>query len=383
MENIVVLGSTGSIGRNTLDIISRLDNYKVIGLSFNRNIDEAKKQIQQFKPQYVCCGKKEYADQLKKIYKDIIFYYEKEGLLELSSLKDADVFVNALVGTSGLMPTYYILKNNKRLALANKESLVVAGSLFRKMADEVNAEIIPIDSEHSAIYQCLENRDIHQVNSILLTASGGPFLDKDNFETIIAKDALNHPTWSMGQKITIDSATMMNKGFEAIEARWLFDVSYDKINIVIHKESIMHSAVMFKDGSIIAQLGAHDMRIPISYALTKPNRLELEFKIDLAEIGSLHFQKPDYERFPTLQLALKALKDENKNLGLILNAADEIAVNYFLNGKIKFTHIFDILKKACLLFEDKQKDNIFEIDKETIFIKNEIIDLIEKDFIGG
>jgi 1-deoxy-D-xylulose-5-phosphate reductoisomerase len=383
MENIVVLGSTGSIGRNTIDIISRIDSYSLIGISFNSNIKEAEKQIQRFSPKFVCCGKKEDAKILSSKYKNTNFLHSEDGLVGLASLQDADIIVNALVGTSGLIPTYYILKNKKKLALANKESLVIAGKLFSKMSQDSKNEIIPIDSEHSAIYQCLENRNKDSVNSIILTASGGPFFHKEDFSSITKKDALNHPTWSMGEKITIDSATMMNKGFEIIEAKWLFGIDYDKIKVVIHKESIMHSAVEFKDGSIIAQLGAHDMRIPISYALTKPDRLELEFKIDLTNIESLHFEKPNFDKFHTLQLAYDALKKQNKNLGLILNAADEVAVESFLNNKIKFIYIFEILERACRIFEDNLPENIFAIKQQTEYIKNEVKNLIKKDFIGG
>ncbi len=383
MENIVVLGSTGSIGKNTLDIISRTDMYKLIGISFNKNIEEAEKQIEKFHPFYVCSGEETDTSELEKKYKDITFLRGKDGLEELSSLKEADIYVNALVGTNGLIPTYIVLKNNKKLALANKESLVIAGKIFQKMAKKNSVEIIPIDSEHSAIYQCLEGRDKNFVNSIILTASGGPFFTRNDFSNITIEDALNHPTWSMGKKVTIDSATMMNKGFEIIEARWLFDISPDKIKVLIHKESIVHSAVEFIDGSIIAQMGAHDMRIPIAYALTKPRRIELEFKTDLATIGSLHFEKPDYEKFPTINLAYESLKKEGKNLGLVLNAADEVAVNFFLRGKIRFIDIFTILERAFNKFENNLSSDIFYIDKETQLIKKDIESFIEKDFNGG
>ncbi len=383
MENIVVLGSTGSIGKNTLDIISRTDKYNLLGISFNKNIKEAKKQIEKFHPSFVCAGENTDISTLQKEYKDITFFKDKDSLERLSSLQEADIFVNALVGTAGLIPTYFILKNGKKLALANKESLVIAGKIFRNMANNQNLEIIPIDSEHSAIYQCLEGRDKKLVNSIILTASGGPFFDRRDFKNITIKDALNHPTWSMGKKVTIDSATMMNKGFEIIEARWLFDMDYNKIKVVIHKESIVHSAVEFIDGSIIAQMGAHDMRIPIAYALTKPDRINLEFKTDLTSLGSLHFEKPDYDRFPTINFAYESLKKEEKNLGLVLNAADEIAVDCFLKGKIVFSDIFKIIEKAFYKFENNLNGDIFYIEKETRLIKKEIESLIEKDFIGG
>ncbi len=383
MENIVVLGSTGSIGQNTLDIISRTDKFKLTAISFNTNIKVAKKQIEAFKPQYVCCGTKQIADQIKETFKDLTVVYGKDGIMQISSLGDSDIYVNALVGTSGLIPTYNILKSKKKIALANKESLVIAGNIFTKMAKEAGIEITPIDSEHSAIYQCIEGRNKEDIENIILTASGGPFLNRQDLNNITVEDALKHPTWSMGNKITIDSATMMNKGFETIEAKWLFDIDYRKIKILIHKESIMHSAVEFKDGSIIAQLSAHDMRIPIAYALTKPKRMELECKISLADIGSLNFQKPDFDKFPTLSLAYYALEKEDNNIGLILNAADEVLIETFLKRKIQFIHIFDILKKAVDLFEDSLPKDIFAIEKETIYIKAEIKKMIEKEFTGG
>ncbi len=383
MESIVVLGSTGSIGSNTLDILSRMKNrYKLLGISFNNNTKKAIKQIEMYKPIFVCCGKNADINLLKNKFKNIRFLQGEEGIVEMISMKDVDFVVNALVGTSGLLPTYYTLKNKKKLALANKESLVIAGKIFSDMAKENSIEIIPIDSEHSAIYQCLEGRKGEDVDSIIITASGGPFLHRENFENITLEDALNHPNWSMGNKITIDSATMMNKGFEIIEAKWLFNVGYDRIKVVVHKESILHSAVEFADGSIMAQLGAHDMRIPISYALSKPRRLNLEFKINLADIAALHFENPDFERFSTLNLAYGALKKEDKNLSLILNAADEVAVSYFLNKKIKFTDIFKILKYSYAKFENNLNSDIFALKEETKKIKKEVSLLIKKE-IGG
>lgn len=381
MENIVVLGSTGSIGSNTLDILRKSHKYKLLGLSFNKNIDLAMEQIKEFKPSYVCCADSCYADIIKEKFSNITVLMSQDGLCEMASLDGADYVVNALVGTSGLLPTYFAIKSQKKFALANKESLVIAGRLFYEMAKKNSVEIIPIDSEHSAIYQCLENREKDDVSSIILTASGGPFLNRKNFDNISVEDALNHPNWSMGKKITIDSATLMNKGFEIMEARWLFDMTYDKINVLVHKESVVHSAVEFIDGSILAQLGVADMRIPINYALFKPRRLKLNFKLDLSTIGKLTFEKPDFDMFPTLNFAYDALKKEDKNLGLLLNAADEIAVNYFVAHKIKFKSIFDILKYAVYNFEDNLSDDIYEIAEETAMVEREIKNLIEKDFL--
>ncbi len=383
MENIVVLGSTGSIGRNTLDVISKIGGYRLIGLSFHKNSELALQQIEKFKPEFVCCSETVDIEPLKRVSPGTRFLKGREGLIELSSLKSADIFVNALVGTSGLMPTYTILNNSKKLALANKESLVIAGKLFNALSREKKAEIIPLDSEHSAIYQCLENRDIEDVYSLILTASGGPFLGREDFSGITVEDALKHPNWSMGTKITIDSATMMNKGFEIIEARWLFNIEARKISVLIHRESIVHSAVEFIDGSIMAQLAIHDMRIPIAYALTKPKRAALGMRLSLEEIGKLHFEKPDLDRFPTIRFAYEALEKENRNLGLVLTAADEVAVDAFLRRKIAFKDIFTILERSIRLFENELKEDIFEIEKETEYIKEQVGLLIEKEFSGG
>ncbi|AEA34462.1 1-deoxy-D-xylulose-5-phosphate reductoisomerase [Hippea maritima] len=382
MQNVVVLGSTGSIGVNTLDIIRYDNNFNVIGLSCNKNVELLKKQIDEFRPSYVCVASGTDLTHLKSLYPDVCFFEGKEGLVELIDLDEVDVVVNALVGVSGLLPSYFALKNKKKLALANKESLVVAGRVLRGLSYKNGIEIVPIDSEHSAIYQCLEHRDKDDVSKIILTASGGPFWDRDNFEGVEPEDALAHPNWNMGKKITIDSATMMNKGFEIIEARWLFDIPADKIDVVIHRQSIVHSAVEFVDGSIIAQIADHDMRIPIAYALTKPKRLDLPFKINLWGVGSLTFEKPDFKRFRTLEFAFEALKKEDKNLGMVLNAADEVAVDEFLNGNIDFKDIFEILEVSLYKFEDKLPEDIFEIDRDSERLKQEVLGLIRRDFGG-
>ncbi|WP_025209298.1 1-deoxy-D-xylulose-5-phosphate reductoisomerase [Hippea sp. KM1] len=383
MQNLVVLGSTGSIGQNTLDIIRNSSGFRVIGLSCNRNVELLKRQIDEFRPLYVCVGEGVDLDGLKLLYPDIRFLRGKEGLVELAGLNEADVVVNALVGVSGLLPSYSALKARKKLALANKESLVVAGRVLSRLAFENGMEIVPIDSEHSAIYQCLEGRDKKSVSKIILTASGGPFWDREGFDGIKPEDALSHPNWDMGKKITIDSATMMNKGFEIIEARWLFDVSADRIDVVVHRQSIIHSAVEFIDGSIIAQIADHDMRIPIAYALTKPKRLNLPFRMDLGSVGSLTFEKPDFERFKTLNFAYEALKDEDKNLGMVLNAADEVAVDEFLRGNIAFKDIFEILEVSLYKFRDRLPEDIFEIDRESERLKQEVLRLIRSDFGGS
>ncbi len=382
MYNLVVLGSTGSIGKNTLDVIRRSGGFNIVGLSCFSNIQQLGVQIDEFKPKYVCVVDKKKAELLKGRYKDIEILTGSDGLVELVMKTDVDFVVNALVGTAGLLPTYYAIFFSKRLALANKESLVVAGSILRRLADKKGVEIVPIDSEHSAIYQCLNGEDKGSVEKIILTASGGPFLNRESFDGVTKEDALSHPNWRMGKKITIDSATMMNKGFEIIEARWLFDISYEKIDVVIHPESIVHSAVQFVDGSIIAQIADHDMRIPIAYALYKPRRVSLPFKINIANLEKLTFSKPDFERFPTLKLAYDVLKKEDKNLGIVLSVADEIAIERFLNGNIEFKDIFDILIKSVEMFEGDMPEDIDSITKEIDYIKRNVEEFVGKEFGG-
>ncbi|WP_022669580.1 1-deoxy-D-xylulose-5-phosphate reductoisomerase [Hippea alviniae] len=377
MQNLLVLGSTGSIGRNTLDIVSRTKEFNVVGLSCKSNIDELSRQIEKFKPKYVCVEDSNLAAVVRERFKDITVFEKEEGLIELVSLESVDFVVNAIVGSAGLSPTYYTLKNSKKLALANKESLVVAGRLLKKIANDNGIEIVPIDSEHSAIYQCLEGKKKEEIEKLILTASGGPFLDKD-FTSATVEDALSHPNWDMGKKITIDSATMMNKGFEIIEARWLFDIK--SIEVVIHPESIIHSAVEFVDGSIIAQIADHDMRIPIAYALFKPKRVSLPFKISLSDVGKLTFRKPEFGRFPTLEFAFEALRKEEKNLGLILNVADEIAVESFLKEKIKFVDIFRILEISLEKFEDNLPSEIDGIKEMLRDIKVKVLELLKDRF---
>ena len=378
MQRVVVLGSTGSIGVNTLDVLSHMD-VEVVALSCNRNIELLKKQVEQFKPEYVCIGEDANSEILKELPVKVL--KGSEGLVELCSLENVDVVVNGLVGSAGLLPSYTALKNKKTLALANKESLVIAGNILTKLSKKVKKEIVPVDSEHSAIYQCLEGRKKEDVERIILTASGGPFFEKDSFEGITVKDALAHPNWNMGKKITIDSATMMNKGFEIIEAYWLFGFGGDKISVVIHPESIIHSAVEFIDGSIIAQLADHDMRIPIAYALSKPGRIKLSNRILLDELSKLTFKKADFKKFPTLAYAYKAVENIDRNLGLVLNVADECAVEYFLDGKIDFVDIFDILKRSMEIFENNQSSDIFAIMDEIERLKREIVELINKDYV--
>ncbi len=381
MQRLVVLGSTGSIGKNTLDIVRRTRKFDIVGLSCFKNTDALIEQIDEFKPQFVCVVDREFARRVKQRFPYLEVFEGKSGLIEMVQRNDVDFVVNALVGTAGLLPTYYTIISKKKLALANKESLVIAGKIIKDLAKTKNVEIVPIDSEHSTIYQCLEGRRKEDVEKLILTASGGPFFKREDFDNITVDEALSHPNWNMGKKITIDSATMMNKGFEIIEAHWLFDVPYEKIDVVIHKESIVHSAVEFIDGSIIAQIANHDMRIPISYALFKPKRVSLPFKLDITSVGNLSFEKPDFGRFPTLTFAYEALKEEKKNLGLVLNVADELAVSAFLERKIHFKDIFVILERSMEMFESRIPGDILGVEQQIEWVRMGVLELINK--IGG
>ncbi len=381
MQRLVILGSTGSIGKNTLDIVRKTKTFDVVGLSCFKNTDILIEQINEFKPRFVCIAEEGLSREVKQRFPYLEVLEGKNGLIEMVQRDDVDFVVNALVGTAGLLPTYYTILSKKRLALANKESLVIAGKIITDLAKVRGVEIVPIDSEHSAIYQCLEGRRKEDVKKLILTASGGPFFDRGDFDNITVDEALSHPTWDMGKKITIDSATMMNKGFEIIEAHWLFGVPHEKIEVVVHKESIVHSAVEFVDGSIIAQIANHDMRIPISYALFKPNRVNLPFKLDLASVGSLSFERPDFDRFPTLTFAYEALKSEKKNLGLVLNVADELAVNAFLEGRVNFKDIFRVLEESIERFESEMPGDILDVEREIERVRAGVLKLISK--IGG
>jgi len=366
MKKVFILGSTGSIGVNCLNVISRFkDDFEVSGLTVNSNTEILLKQIKKFKPKVVVVRDENAA----KIISDKIPYgcnllVGEDGLIEASIEAEYDIFIGAMVGFAGLAPTIEAVKRGKRIALANKETLVVAGELVTNLCRENASEIIPVDSEHSAIYQCLIGENLNEVEKLILTASGGPFLNKDKsfFENATVDEALNHPNWKMGSKITIDSATMMNKGLEVIEAHWLFGLPVDKIGVVIHPQSIIHSMVQFVDGSLKAQLGLPDMKLPIQYALTFPERLPNDFeRTSLPGIGSLTFFEPDLTKFECLKLAFEAI-NEGGIAPCILNAANEVAVGKFLNKEIKFSHIPLLINKAL----DKV-ENCFTPDLETIF----------------
>ncbi len=350
MKKISILGSTGSIGVNTLDVISKHpDKFQVVGLAAGENDSLLQAQIEKFKPRIAALFNEKHSDKLKKTIKDknVKIASGIDGVLEVATIKDADMVISAIVGAAGLIPTISAIKAGKDIALANKETLVMAGEIVMKEADG-KCRIIPVDSEHSAIFQSLRGEKRENIRKLILTASGGPFRNypKEQFEDIKPEDALKHPNWSMGTKITIDSATLINKGFEVIEARWLFGMADENIEVLIHPQSIIHSLVEFIDGSIIAQLGIPDMRIPISYALNYPDRLENALPpLNLAQVKNLSFEMPDTEKFPCLKLAFEALK-KGETMPAVLNAANEVAVNAFLNREISFNEIPEIIKKT-------------------------------------
>jgi 1-deoxy-D-xylulose-5-phosphate reductoisomerase len=340
---LVVLGSTGSIGRQTLDVVRSLpDRFNVIGLAAGGNVTLLEEQAREFHPQFVCCEREgEYLrDRVPARW---------ASMEEMASAEGVDLVVAATMGTAGLAATLAALRTGKTVALANKEVLVMAGQLLTQEARRHKAELRPIDSEHSAIWQCLWGERQESIERIVLTASGGPFRDTpaEELERVTAEQALRHPNWQMGQKITVDSATLLNKGLECIEARWLFDVPFDRIEVVLHRESIVHSLVEFRDGSVKAQLGAPDMRLPIQCALTYPERLPGTTvpRLDLKRIGTLNFGTPDMRRYPCLSLALEAGR-RGGTFPAVLCAADEVAIQHFLSGHIRFTEIPRIIEGA-------------------------------------
>lgn len=380
-KRIAILGSTGSIGTQALSVIEEhSDTYQAEVLTANNNVKLLIEQSRRFKPDSVVIADEAKYAELREALKDVPIkvFAGKKALCEVAEMGNVDTVLVALVGFSGLMPTISAIRAKKQIALANKETLVVAGEIVERLAFENHAPIIPVDSEHSAIFQCLAGEDDASMTKILLTASGGPFrnFSKERLSEVTVSQALCHPKWKMGAKITVDSATMMNKGFEVIEARWLFGTEPEKIQVLIHPQSIVHSAVQFADGAIKAQLGAPDMRIPIQYAFSYPNRLPMKAeKLDLLTTGNLTFEAPDEERFPCLPLAYEALS-RGGNVPCTLNAANEVANLAFRNNRIKFTDISRIIKEtikdtayaqACSL------DDLIETDKEARAIAEKLI----------
>ncbi|TNJ64330.1 1-deoxy-D-xylulose-5-phosphate reductoisomerase [Paenibacillus hemerocallicola] len=350
MKRVSLLGSTGSVGTQTLDVISRYpDRFQVEALTAGQNWELLIEQANRFRPKQVSVASKELADKIKvHLPSGTVVLHGEQGLIETAANNDADIVVTAIVGSQGLKPTLAAIEAGKHIGLANKETLVSGGHLVSAAAKRNNVKLLPVDSEHSAIFQCLNGESLSSLRKIVLTASGGSFRDRtrEELKDVTVKEALAHPNWSMGAKITIDSATMVNKGLEVIEAHWLFELPYDRIDVVIHPESIIHSFVEFDDRSMIAQMGLPDMRVPIQYALTYPERLVSPVhSLDLTELGKLHFRKMDFDRFPCLRMAFDCGK-VGGTMTAVFNAANEVAVSRFVAGDIGFLDIEDVIESA-------------------------------------
>ncbi len=379
MRSIVLLGSTGSIGTQTLDVVrNNKDELKVVGLAANKRVSDVEQQVREFKPKYVCMFDTEAAKELQEKIADtgIKVMSGMDGLLEIVSVPEADTVLTAVVGMIGIRPTIKAIECGKDIALANKETLVCAGHIIMPLAKEKNVQILPVDSEHSAIFQSLVGQPKDKVEKILLTASGGPFRGKKREElaAMTAADALKHPNWDMGPKVTIDSSSLVNKGLEVMEARWLFDVSLDNIEVLVHPQSIVHSAVQYVDGAVIAQLGVPDMKLPIQYALFYPDRRPMaEKRLDLFELGTLSFEKPDTDTFRGLKLAFDSAY-AGGSMPTVFNAANEMAVRRFLKGDIKYLEIYDMIEEAMThhkKIENPDVAQILDAEKEVY------------DFLGG
>lgn len=366
MKNIGILGASGSVGTQGLDIIRQYpDDYKLVSFSVGKNIELANEIIEEFRPDICCVQNK---DDIVKIKSDSIkVVYGNEGLMEIAAYNKNDMLLNSIMGSVGLKPTVHAIKHGIDIALANKETLVVAGEIIMQLARDYDVNIIPVDSEHSAIFQCLNGESHKNVEKLIITASGGSFRDlsRDALKDVTVQDALNHPNWSMGKKITIDSATMMNKGLEVIEAKWLFDMPIEKIETLLHKQSIIHSMVEFNDTSVIAQLGTPDMRMPILYAFSYPDRLPRNAeRLNLAEVGQLDFKAMDFERYRCLKLAFDAMKIGG-TMPVVMNAVNEVVVQQFLDEEIGFLDIETIIERemqAHDVIQNPDLETILEVD---------------------
>ncbi len=351
VKNISVLGSTGSVGKSVLDVVSRSpERFRVSGLAAGKNVELLAEQVRKFKPAVVAVMSPGLADKLKLAIgsEDVEILYGKDGYKQVASLEEVDLVASAMVGAAGLIPTLAALEAGKDVALANKETLVTAGPLVIETAKRTGAKLLPVDSEHSAVFQCVSGQRKKDLRRIILTASGGPFRDRslEEMAKVTPEEAVAHPNWSMGQKISVDSATLMNKGLEVIEAAWLFQVPVDKIQVVVHPQSIIHSMVEFIDGSILAHLGIPDMRIPVSYALCWPERMDVGLEpLDFFSCGSLTFEPPDTARFPCLALAYEAAR-KGGTAPTALNASNEVAVEAFLERRIGFTQIPEVVREV-------------------------------------
>ena len=371
MMKISILGSTGSIGTQTLEVVDEQRDIEVVAMSCGSNLKLLEKQIRKYHPKLVSVWKEEDAKSLRTSIADldVDILYGMDGLIAVATYEEAETVVTAIVGMLGIQPTIAAIKARKKIALANKETLVTAGHIIMPLAEEYGVPILPVDSEHSAIFQSLQGNANNRISKILLTASGGPFRGKTREEllNIQVEDALKHPNWEMGRKITIDSSTLINKGLEVIEAKWLFGVALDQIQVVVHPQSIIHSAVEYEDGAVIAQLGTADMRLPIQYALYYPKRRSLSGKrLDLFELANLSFEKPDMDTFRGLAFAFDAMK-QGGNIPTIFNAANEKAVALFLDRKIKYLEILDIIEaamKECKYVDAPTVEQILETEQE-------------------
>ena len=371
-KTISILGSTGSVGMQTLDVVRSCGDMRITGLAAGRNVDRMVAQIREFTPRIACMGDEERAKELKVRVADTRtkVVTGMDGLIEVATEENAEIVVTAVVGMIGLRPTIAAMEAGKDIALANKETFVTAGHLIMKKAKMINTRILPVDSEHSAIFQCLNGESPKRISRILLTASGGPFrgMTRRQMEKITVQQALRHPNWSMGHKITIDCSTMVNKGLEVIEAKWLFNVEMGQIEVVVQPESIIHSMVEFKDGSVIAQMGVPDMRLPIHYALNYPQRMPFQGgRLDFKKLSTLHFEEPDMENFRGLKLAYEA-GETGGTMPTVLNAANEWAVSRFLNGKLRYLEIVDVIEDAMRAHKVKWNpslEKILETERET------------------
>ena len=387
MKKISILGSTGFIGTNTLKIVSAFpDRYKVVGLAAGSNVATLSGQIKMYKPDVVSVTSPALAEKLKDLlssHPSPPILVDQAGMIEVATYPEADLVVSAMVGSVGLIPTMAAIRSGKRLALANKETLVVAGKLVMEAAQSNGVDIIPIDSEHSAIFQVFKGQRKEDVSRLILTASGGPFLNNDSkhLTTITPEEALKHPVWKMGKKITIDSATLMNKGLEVIEAHWLFNLPPEFIKVLIHPQSIIHSMVEYCDGSTLAQMSLPDMRLPISYALAYPERLKNDLpSLNLANLGKLTFFEPDFERFPTVRLAYQSLQEE-ASMCAVLNGANEVAVEAFLKKQISFPEISLVIKKSMDKHNPrgiKDIEDAMEVDVWARQTANKIVNALTK-----
>ena len=368
MKELAIFGSTGSIGCSTLNVVRRhRDRFAVSILTAGRNLQRLIEQIREFNPRHVYIIGEKDAAVLKALFPGLDIYRGEDGMDKVSRLTDFDIGVSALVGVAGLRPTWNMIHNGKTVALANKEVLVAGGRLVMEAARKQGAALLTVDSEHSAIMQCLRGENHGEIERILLTASGGPFFDREITDSITPEEALRHPTWKMGPKITIDSATMMNKGFEIIEARWLFDVPVERVQVVIHRQSIVHSMVEFKDGSIMANIAPPDMELPIAYALSYPERMEMPQRLDIFAMKALEFKAPDEEKFPCLRLAKEAAR-AGHGAQVVLNAANEALVARFLAGGLRFTDIprgVEEMLRQHTTGEPGSIDEVLALDEET------------------